>query len=381
MPDKPLTTDNSLRGKSALVTGATGFIGTRLVEKLIAEQDVQVTAAVRSVARAEHILSAGARAVDVNLSRSGEVERAVCGNDVVFHLAHDFKRNAAYNLRVFKNLADACAAQGVRRLVYVSSIAVYDQWPAGDLSEDSPSKEIGGDYKNAKMAIEEELRGRVAAQTLDGVILQPTIVYGPMGWMWTDRITEQLTTGTVVLPDDGQGLCNAVYVDDVVDAMILAADGPDLAGEAFIISGAEPVTWRAFFGAYADALGIDAITYADLPPVANGGESAGGGLKALLANPLAIVGWWPVQRVLSGLRALIGDKAIKRLRALIVGLRGRAGPVTHYPSAGDLALYRSKGCCSIDKARRQLGYSPKVDFAAGSGLTGAYIKSKYSGRR
>lgn len=360
-----------------LVTGATGFIGTRLVEKLTAEQGAQVTAAVRSFARADQIVRAGARAIEVNLSRYGDVERAVSGNDTVFHVAHDFKRSAGYNLKAFKNLADACAAHGVRRLVYVSSITVYDGWPTEDLSEGSPSIEAGGAYKNAKMAIEEELRRRVAAETLDAVIVQPTIVYGPKGWMWTDRIAEQLTSGTVVLPDHGQGLCNAVYVDDVADAMILAATAPDLAGEAFIISGAQPVTWREFFEVYAEALGVDTIAYADLRSTEKEDESAGGRLKALVRNPLAIANWWPVQKALNGLRALAGDKAIERLRALVVGLRGHTGPVTYYPTAGDLALYRSVGRCSIEKARGRLGYSPNFDFAAGSALTTAYIKSKY----
>jgi len=64
-----------------------------------------------------------------------------------------------------------------------------------------------------------------------------------------------LRSGLVVLVNGGDGLCNAVYVDDVVQAMLLAATAKEGAGERFLVSGPRPVTWREFYGAYEAMLG------------------------------------------------------------------------------------------------------------------------------
>ncbi len=75
--------------------------------------------------------------------------------------------------------------------------------------------------------------------------MQPTIVYGPFSRLWTIDPADMLINATVVLPDRGEGICNAVYVDDVVDAMILAAKNPAAVGQRFLVSG-EPITWAQF---------------------------------------------------------------------------------------------------------------------------------------
>ena len=369
--------DSSFKDRAVLLTGATGFIGERLAQTLIEEHGARVTAAVRDPARAARLRELGARIERADLKKARDLERLVAGQDTVFHVAHDFNRGAKYNLRVFENLADACSVHGVRRLVYVSSIAVYDDWPVGDFAETSPARAQGHDYKNAKMAVEQELRRRVQEDGLDAVIIQPTIVYGPKGWMWTDRIVEQLMTGTVILPDLGRGKCNAVYVDDVVSAMVLAATCSDQAGEAFIVSGKEPVTWGELFGAYAEALGVEAIGFVDPNDEPPEDSSFAGKVKTVLRNPMVLANWRPVQRLVGALRSLIGDKAIQRLRDVVKRSGDRGAPAIYYPNAGDMLLYRMNGRCSIDKARERLGYEPAFDFAEGSAQTAAYIKARY----
>ena len=79
-------------------------------------------------------------------------------------------------------------------------------------------------------------------------ILQPTIVYGPYGYFFTIRPLDELRSARIALP--AGGLCNAVYVDDVVCAALLAAERDTASGETFIISGSSPTTWREFYVAY-----------------------------------------------------------------------------------------------------------------------------------
>ena len=85
---------------------------------------------------------------------------------------------------------------------------------------------------------------------VDATIIQPTIVYGPFSGYWTERPAAMLTAGVVILPAPGDGICNAVYVDDVVQALILAAQRDEAAGESFLVSGPEHPTWLDFYHAY-----------------------------------------------------------------------------------------------------------------------------------
>ena len=92
----------------------------------------------------------------------------------------------------------------------------------------------------------------VREAALPGTILQPTIVYGPYSRPWTIDPADMLRYGTVVLPDHGEGICNAVYVDDVVSAMILAAQHPAAWGALPGIR-SRPGDWRDFAEAMARA--------------------------------------------------------------------------------------------------------------------------------
>lgn len=366
-PPSPVR-DARLSGKAVLVTGATGFIGARLVEKLASEHGARVTALVRSPRRAARIAR-----FDIDLQvadLSQDLSAVVAGKDLVFNLAHDFKRSGATNLAGFRNLAAAAAKAGVGRFVQVSSIAVYDDWPGPDLTEQSPSAAEGGPYKAAKMAMEAELVRR-RADGLPYAIVQPTIVYGPFSTLWTDLPMERLEDGAVALPKPA-GACNAVYLDDVVDGMILAAVRDEAVGERFILSGSEAPAWPALFKGYAAALGRpEAVRTFTPEPKAPGSSS---GLAALIADPLRLAEWGPVRAILNGVQRTLGDAAIERLRAVVVGLKRRRGPTVHYPTADEARLYLSTGVCRIDKARTRIGYAPAFDLQRGLAICGAYLR-------
>jgi nucleoside-diphosphate-sugar epimerase len=103
----------------------------------------------------------------------------------------------------------------------------------------------------------------VAGRGLAVVVIQPTVIYGPHGPRWTVSALERLAREPGLLPSGaGHGICNAVYVDDVVSALLLAAAVPGAAGGRFIVSGPAPVSWGDFYDRYRDMLTVSRSSHA-----------------------------------------------------------------------------------------------------------------------
>ena len=365
--------------KKILVTGASGFIGTRLIEKLTAAAGYTVTALVRNSGKAHQLRAAGVDTIVADLADRTKIDTAVQGHHSVINLAHDFKRSQKHNLRCFSHLSQACTRHGVQHLVQVSSIVVYDGWPWRNISEESRSGKPGTEYKNTKVAIENALLDSSEKGLLHSTIIQPTIVYGPSSWMWTDHIVEKLMSGTVVLPADQESTCNAVYVDDVADALVLAVSRDGRSAEKYIISGSAVPSWQEFFESFNQFLGTDSIRYMDVVALAPGHLGTAGKLKSILANPLQLADRKPVRQVLNGMQRVMGERAVEGLKTFLQGLKKSTGPVVYYPGHHELELYCAKGKCSIEKAQKELGYMPKLDFQAGFELTAKYLEDKTQG--
>jgi nucleoside-diphosphate-sugar epimerase len=366
----------ALSGRKILVTGAAGFIGARLVEKLADQSGALVTALVRDSNKAESLQARGVRTIVTDLSDRRRVESAVEGQHTVINLAYDFKRSEKYNLKCFNHLSEACIKHGVEHFIQTSSIAVYDGWPTGNLSEESPFEQTGSEYKNAKLAIELDLLRSAERGLLGSTILQPTIVYGPFSWLWTDHVVEKLLNGTVMLPGNADGFCNAVYVDDVANALVLAALFPGRSGDKFIISGPSPTTWREYYESHNQYLGTASIQYIDAEILAHDSAAAGASLRNAWANPLLLANLKPVRGVLNLVQRVLGDRGIDRLKSLAGNLKGPGNPITYYPTAGEIELYSAGGICSIEKAEKLLGYVPAFDFKSGFDLTARYLDRK-----
>ena len=228
---------------------------------------------------------------------------------------------------------------------------------------------------------------------LPAVVLQPTIVYGPFCKAWTDNPVAELQAGRVPLVNGGNGCANAVYVDDVVQAMLLAAVRPEARGEIYLISGAAPVSWREFYGAFEAVLGVEATVeiseqkLAQMQQLQAKQTGASAGLRQLLRQPAvrsSVLKSPPVRLSVQVAKRVLPRSQREKLKTRLLGpgQKNRRGGINqpapvqkpiHVPNETLLALYRAQTHVRIDKAREQLGYAPQFNLAQGMALTGEYI--------
>lgn len=343
----------SWQGRSVVVTGGTGFIGGALSNQL-AELGAQVIVPTRDKSRIGDV-------GPIRYIAARDLAGVLPGTSALFNLAYDFRRSAADNIALYATTADACATAKVSMLVQASSIAVYDDWPLGDVTEASPCDAPGHDYKLAKRAIERDIERRVGEGQFDAVILQPTIVYGPGSPQWAEALAEKMAGGTLVLPDRDDGLCNGLYIDDLVNAFVAAGERTSGGAERFIISGPEVFPWNRMLSAYAEACGAEVRREA-VAPYAPSAPKPPSALSML------------VQRTSALAASLIGTARLERLRAWVMARK--PGPRIWRPAAENPKLFLGTGVARTDTMRARL-YVPQVSAEEGLARTCTALRAKY----
>ncbi len=379
--------------RRALITGATGFIGGRLAECLTLSGWADGVTLVRDWSRAARLARLPVTMVEADLLDPAAVRRAVDGCDVVFHCAVDNRADAKLHERTSAegtaNVIDAALDAGVRRVIHLSSIAVYGYQPGHDAeTEDGKLVSRGDAYCMGKVAAEAEVHRFHAEKNAPVVILRPTIVYGPYAG-WTRAIVRSIADGRMALIDGGSHVCNAVYVDNVIDAMLAAADADGVEGRAFHVSDAQPVTWREFVEAHAEAIGSAALPSTDLTEEdawralrAQRPPSSLQELKAVLRDPAFRDMAWRIP-ILRKLRDA-AKVCARRMRDMPTGVdpdeESFIGPASEVsqkrdPRFGrlDVEIFTTDVAFSISRAREAFGYAPRIDLAEGVRRTGAWL--------
>ncbi|HEX3703076.1 MAG TPA: NAD-dependent epimerase/dehydratase family protein [Vicinamibacterales bacterium] len=376
---------SGLRGVRVLVTGATGFIGGRLVERLVREEGASVRALVRNFANAPRIARFAIEMVPGDLLSPVALDRAVARCDVVFHCAYgalgpDAERRVV-NVQGTESVLAAALAHHCRRVVHVSTMSVYGDPASGDIDETAPRKYTGSAYGDSKIDAENAALG-YCDKGLSVAVVQPTIVYGPWALTWTIKPLQQLQTGRVILVNDGTGTCNPVYIDDVVTAMIAAAGSAEAHKQAFLISGNEPVTWRAFFERYQRMLPASAT-------VAMTAEQARAHFEASEPKGFVSETVRVLRREVRKREALIRERLsptrpgrIALTAAEGVSLLSRPGTapaaVEELPvpplAPSKVPMFAAQARFRSDKATALLGYHPAFDLDRGMAMTEAWAR-------
>ena len=373
----------ALAGKTVFVTGGSGFIGGRLIEVLVRQGGARVRTLVRATTSAgggaSRAAAAGAEIVFGSLLDEALLERELKGADIVFHCAYGMHGSLAAQREVTvegtRKLAHAAGRAGVKQFVHLGTVASYGGNTPDLVSEDFEDPKLWPwPYAHDKRDGERALADEAATNGLPFTILRLGAVYGPYGGSYTVIPLATLAERRIALVDDGAGIANATYVDDVIQAMLRAAMHPGT-GQRYTIRGPDQPTWRDFYECYERMLGageLVSLTGAEMKRARRAEFSASA--KRLLPETLAAL------KASSGFKSTAAGLGLRSLYQRVSGSQravAGAAPRPAPPAERSIQLippimidyFANRSRFSIARAQAELGYAPAYDLAAGMALT------------
>jgi nucleoside-diphosphate-sugar epimerase len=242
-----------------LVTGATGFIGSHLVKALVNKKDKKIRVLVKKGEPQDILNGLDVEIFTGDLLDMDSLEEALCDVDIVYHCAAYTKSKPLsmllkVNVDGTKNLFQIALEKKVTKIIYLSSVEVINGNP-GDILDDTMPYAAENDYGISKIEAE-KIALEYRNKGLKIAILRPCMVYGPGEPHFFNWILRLLKLRMMFIVGNGDGLFPLVYVDDVVQAMILSEENINAFDTTYIITGDEIPTVKEFFGLVAQELGV-----------------------------------------------------------------------------------------------------------------------------
>ncbi len=320
-----------------LVTGGSGFLGSHLVEALVA-RGAAVRALVRPTSRVDHLRGLGVELVQGTLEDAHSLQAVAQGVERVYHcaaLAADWGAWEAFraaNVTGVRNLLEAALAAGVGKFVHVSTTDVYGH-PDAPVDETAPYRLRGWPYGDTKIEGESLVWDYHREHNLPVTVVRPANVYGPRSTSFVIEIVDLLKSGTMIHIGDGHNPAGLAYVTNVVDVILRAGDSETSVGRAYNVSDGSRVTWRQYVDRLAEIV--------DVPSP-----------RVVVPYRLAYAIGWAMERVYGALRI--------QARPLLTRMAAE--------------LFGTDQGFSIERARRELGYEPQVGFGEGMRRVGAWLR-------
>lgn len=321
---------NTTRYQKVFITGALGFVGRALAERyraLGAETcglDVRADSALNIVAG--------------DVSKPEDWQSALNGCDLVIHTAaivtNNVSREEAWRVNVLgtRRVLDAAIRAGVKRFVHISSLAAMRFNTDDQADESAPVLPTGNPYVDTKIASEHVVLAAYAKGEMTCTVIRPADIYGPGSRPWTIIPVQMIRKGLFLLPAHGQGIFRAIYIDDLVNGIMLAAEKDEGAGQIFILGGEETITCETFFGHYYRMLGK--------------------GSPRMMSSSSAI--------------------AIAELGRILFQLLGKQTEL----GRGAMEMLSKKNTVSNQKAHELLGWHPQVDLEEGMRRTEVWLRER-----
>lgn len=317
-----------------LVTGASGYTGQTLCRRLVRDGE-QVAVFVRPTSRVEELKALGAECRQVDIKNLTSVQDNFSGIGQVYHIAAAYRTEHSdhsefrlVNVEGTRNLLEAAKAAKVQRFVHCSTVGVQGQIDNPPADEDY--RFDPGDHYQASKMEGELLARKYFSAGLPGAVVRPSGIYGPGDTRFL-KLFRPINKGYFLMIGSGKALYHMTYIDDLVQGIVLCGRKSEALGEVFTIAGEEYTTIRELVDLIADVLGKP--------------------------RPKWRVPFYPIY-----VAAVLCDRICRTL--------GIKPPL--YPRR--VEFFHKDRAFSIDKAKRLLGYKPRVSLREGLATTAAWYR-------
>lgn len=247
-----------------LVTGAGGFIGRCLVSALL-DEGVEIVALALEGEAVPEGWGDDVRVVRGNICSLTDVEKAMVGVSTVFHLAAlvgtdgTYEQHWSVTVDGSRNVF-AVANQVDARVIVTTSICAYGDLISRDVCrETSPRGAFEGPYGRAKQGQEDAATEFCKQKGLAVTVVRPSNVYGIGSGPWVEGMLAMIQAGFGMVVGDGRGNAGLVYVENLVDALVMMAGDPATIGRTYNVCDGSDVTWRRYMDDLASIAGVDPV--------------------------------------------------------------------------------------------------------------------------
>jgi len=325
--------------KTCLITGINGFIGSNLAKRLI-EEGHKVKGLIRKSSDLKFLSGMDIELHYGDITDLDSVIEASKGCDRIFHvaaLASDWGHyDKFYRINVdgTLNVAQAAVANKVDRMVYISTVAMYGFGRTNVKEEDS--KPITGfAYNDTKKIAEDKVFEFAKNNNLNITALKPGNVYGINDHTFIEKYLDALVSGKVAYVAGGKSKTCPVYIENLLDAVMLASEKDEAVGETFFVTDGLDITWKEFTEKLAEEMGLK---------------------KPKQSFPFGLA--FAIGSILEFIYKSIGSKT----PPLITRYRVSNGGLDY--------------TFSIDKAKKLLGYNPRIELATAIKRSVAWYKNR-----
>jgi nucleoside-diphosphate-sugar epimerase len=330
---------DQLTGLRVLVTGGTGFTGSYLVKRLLSNGHSVVVVDNQPGRFHDELRQLGAQITIGSVTDRDLMDRMVKGCNVVHHVAAAFRRvdlpKQAYwdvNVNGTRYLMEAACKYGVKKFIYCSTCGVHGDVKNPPAAEDAPI--TPADYYQYTKYEGEKVAHEFKQKGLDVAVLRPAAIYGPVDPERWGMLFRQVAKGRFFMLGDGQVSYHPLYIDNLIDAFMLAMEKEESNGQTYLIADEHYYAINDIVETIADVLGVN-VTVVHLP-------------------------YWPAWIAAVGTEVVSGA-----LRVQPPLFRRR------------IDWFKQNRAFDISKAQRELGYQPKVDLHTGLSRTAEWYRAEH----
>jgi nucleoside-diphosphate-sugar epimerase len=326
-----------------VVTGGAGFLGQHLVAALQERGDA-ARVLDRPTPSTERLVDRGVEFYPADICEAASLTEPMHGADAVVHLAAlsavwaPMDEYHAVNVTGTENVCRAALTAGVERLIHISSWTVYGMGTKRPAHEDSPLAPLNEPYSVTKALGDRLVQRMILEDGLPATIIRPDTIFGPGDSVHIGRMSDRLRARRSIIVGSGLNAMPFVYVADIVQGLLLALDRPEAVGQAYNIANHQPLTQEQLLRAIAEEIGA------------------------------------PPPRLRVPYSALYATAYLAEHAALLT--RSRRKPIL---TRLGVAIFGADNRHAIDKARRELGYSPAVPVREGIRRAAAWYSQEFTG--